>query len=127
MTTSRALRFAAALLIAAACAVGQVKLHKEHVVYLGCAANTTAPATLVAADVRAATPEWILIERDGVDLQSARGRQLVVRMSRRIREAVREVAVQQGRDLVVRARDVKDDHGRDVRDLTAAVVAQLQG
>ena len=48
-------------------------------------------------------------------------------MSRRIREAVREVAVQQGRDLVVRARDVKDDHGREVADLTAAVVAQLQG
>ncbi len=77
--------------------------------------------------MRAATPEWTLIERDGVDPQSARGRQLVARMNRRIREAVRAVAVQQGRDLVVRARDVKDDHGREVRDLTAAVVAQLQG
>ncbi len=125
MTTSCALRFALAALTLAAVAVGQVRLHKQPVVYLGCAANTTAPATLVAADVRSATPEWRLIERERVDLDSARGRQLCAAMGRRIRAAVREVAVASGRDLVVRAGDVRDDRGRTVMDLTTAVVAQL--
>ena len=103
----------------------QISLTKEHVVYLGCAAVTTSPATLDEAEVRRATPEWRIIEQQQVDLTSARGRQLVSRMNRRIREAVRVAAVECGCDLVTRAQDVADHRGRDVADLTTQVASLL--
>ena len=112
-------------LLACAALRSQVSLQKAPVVYLGCPAVSTLPATLVEADVRRATPEWQLIERQQVDKTSARGRQLLSRMNRRIREAVRAVAVAAGRDLVIRARDLADPRGRDVADLTAEVIAAL--
>ena len=110
----------------AATASAQVSLKKKAVVYVGSAANTTAPATLVAKKVRSATPEWKKIKSDGIDPDSARGKQLITKMNSRIRKAVSSVATDEGRDLVTRESDVQDDQGREVVDLTDEVVSKLQ-
>ena len=110
----------------AATASAQVSLKKKAVVYIGSAANTTAPATVVAKKVRAATPEWKKIESDGIDPDSARGKQLITKMNQRIRKAVKAVADSENRDMVTRKKDMKDDRGRDVVDLTDLVIAEIE-
>ena len=111
--------------LVAACATAQVSLKKKAVVYIGSAANTSAPATVDAKKVRAATPEWQKIQNTGIDPDSARGKQLITKMNQRIRKAVTEVADAEGRDMVTRSSDMKDDRGRQVVDLTDLVVSEL--
>ena len=88
--------------------------------------RATAPATLDAAKVRLATPEWQKIQRSGIDPNSARGKQLITKMNQRIRQAVKSVADAEGRDMVTRKKDMKDDRGRDVMDLTDLVVSEIK-
>lgn len=114
----------AALLVASASA--QVSLKKKAVIYVGSAANTTAPATLDAAKVRLSTPEWKKIQRAGIDPASARGKQLITKMNQRIRTAVKSVADSEGRDMVTREKDMKDDRGREVMDLTDLVISEIE-
>ncbi|MFK7742224.1 MAG: hypothetical protein AB8H80_18060 [Planctomycetota bacterium] len=104
----------------------QVTLKKGAVVYCGSASNTSAPATVDHKKLRAATPEWQKIEANGIDPDSARGRQLISKMNKRIRKAVQSVANAESRDLVTRESDLKDDRGREVVDLTDAVVDKLE-
>tara|TARA_R110002072_G_scaffold302737_2_gene488227 strand:- start:55623 stop:56003 length:381 start_codon:yes stop_codon:yes gene_type:complete len=104
----------------------QVTLKKGAVVYLGSAANTTAPAAVVEKKVRAATPEWQKIEYQSIDPGSARGKQLISRMNERIRKAVRSVANSESHDLVTRKKDLKDARGRKVVELTDLVVRKIQ-
>jgi len=110
----------------AATASAQVSLKKKAVVYVGSAANTSAPATVVEKKVRAATPEWKKIKSDGIDPDSARGKQLITRMNQRIRKAVKAVADSESRDLVTRKKDMRDDRGREVVDLTDLVIAEIE-
>lgn len=119
----------AMILTACALAAGlsaQVTLRRGAVVYTGSAANTTAPATIDAKKVRVATKEWQEIEAESIDLESARGKQLLQKMNGRVREAVKAVAGEESRDLVVRKKDIADKQGRVVMDLTDKVVAQLK-
>jgi hypothetical protein len=116
--------FLSAILSAAASA--QVTLKKGAVVYTGSAANTTAPATVNEKKVRAATPEWQKIVDEGIDPQSARGKQLITRMNSRINQAVESIADSESKDMVTRKKDLKDDRGRKVTDLTSKVVAKIQ-
>ena len=104
----------------------QVTLKKKAVVYVGSASNTSAPATLDAAKVRLATPEWKKIQSSGIDPNSARGKQLITKMNQRIRQAVKSVADAEGRDMVTRKKDLKDDRGRDVVDLTDLVITEIE-
>jgi len=108
-----------------ASAAAQVTLKKGAKVYHGSAANTTAPATVKETTVRAATPEWKKIEDEGIDPQSARGKQLITKMNKRISRAIKSVADTESRDMVTRKKDMKDDRGRTVEDLTAKVVAKI--
>ncbi|MFN3244153.1 MAG: hypothetical protein ACE37K_21790 [Planctomycetota bacterium] len=110
----------------AATASAQVSLKKKAVVYVGSAANTSAPATLVAKKVRSATPEWKKIKSDGIDPDSARGKQLITKMNKRIRKAVKAVADSESRDMVTRKMDLRDDQGREVVDLTDLVIAEIE-
>ena len=112
--------------ILSATASAQVTLRRGAVVYTGSAANTTAPATVNAKKVRDATPEWQKIESEGIDPQSARGKQLITRMNSRISKAVKRVADSESKDMVTRKKDLKDDRGRTVTDLTSKVVAKIQ-
>jgi len=109
-----------------AVASAQVTLRKGAKVYHGSAANTTAPATVKERKVRAATPEWKKIESDGIDPQSARGKQLITKMNARIRKAIKAVADAESCDLVTRKKDLKDDRGRTVVDLTDEVVRKIE-
>ena len=129
MSLMRLNTFALSTLLACLCAApafAQVTLKRGAVVYCGSAANTSAPATVDHEKVRDATPEWQKIENEGIDPDSARGRQLITKMNSRIRKAVRSVATDEGRDLVTRESDVQDDQGREVVDLTDEVVSKLQ-
>ncbi|MGC6488815.1 MAG: hypothetical protein ACON4Z_14305 [Planctomycetota bacterium] len=113
-------------ILLAATVSAQVTLKKKAVVYVGSAANTTAPATLNASKVRLSTPEWKKIKSSGIDPDSARGKQLINKMNQRIRRAVKEVADAEGRDMVTRKKDMKDDRGRDVMDLTDLVISEIE-
>lgn len=104
----------------------QVTLKRGATVYHGSAANTTAPATIDHKKVRVVTVEWQTMESEGIDPKSARGRQLTQKMSKRVREAVRAVASEESRDLVVRQKDIADDQGHEVVDLTDQVVSKIE-
>ncbi|HEB53237.1 MAG TPA: hypothetical protein ENI87_08295 [bacterium] len=114
------------VVVLCATASAQVTLRRGAVVYHGSSANTTAPATIKEKRVRAATPEWKKIEDLGIDPTSARGKQLITKMNKRIRAAVKAVADSEGRDMVTRKKDLKDDRGREVVDLTDLVIAELE-
>ena len=112
--------------ILSATASAQVTLRKGAVVYTGSAANTTAPAIVTEKKVRAATPEWQKIVDEGIDPQSARGKQLITRMNLRINQAIESIADSESKDMVTRKKDLKDDRGRTVIDLTSKVVAKIK-
>jgi Skp family chaperone for outer membrane proteins len=112
------------MLAGAVCA--QVTLKRGAVVYHGSAANTTAPATIDLKKVRAVTVEWQEIEAEGIEKESARGKQLLRKMNQRVREAAQAVAADESCDLVVREGDIADDQGRSVADLTELVIAKIE-
>jgi hypothetical protein len=114
-----------ASLVFAIPSAAQVALKKGAVVYHGSASNTSAPATIQEAKVRQATVEWRKIQAEGIDVSSAQGKQLIVQMNNRIREAVRAVAEAESRDMVTRKDDIADHQGRDVVDLTDKVIGKL--
>lgn len=100
-------------------------MKKGAVVYHGSASNTSAPATIQESRVKEATVEWRRIQAEGIDVSSAKGKQLLVQMNNRIREAVRAVAEAESRDMVTRKDDIADRQGRDVVDLTDKVIGKL--
>jgi hypothetical protein len=112
-------------LIAAVALPAQVTVKKGSVVYHGSASNTTAPATVQECKVKEATAEWKKIQNEGIATDSAQGKQLLVQMNNRIREAVKAVAEANSRDMVTRKDDISDKQGRDVLDLTEKVVEKL--
>ncbi|MEQ1630952.1 MAG: hypothetical protein ABL997_01170 [Planctomycetota bacterium] len=113
------------LWISIACAVAQVDVKSDAVVYFGSASNTSAPATIDEQKVREATPEWQTIQAEGVRRGSARYMLLVGEMDRRIRTAAQSAASKSSKDLVVRSGDITNDNGRTPTDLTSDVIANL--
>lgn len=103
----------------------QVTVKRGAVVYHGSASNTSAPATVQEGKVKEATPEWQRMQNEGIDADSAQGKQLLVQMNKRIRDAIKDVAAAEGRDMVTRKDDITDRQGRDVVDLTDKVVAKV--
>lgn len=103
----------------------QVVVKRGGVIYHGSSSNTSAPATIDEQKVRDATPEWKKMQAEGIDQNSAQGKQLVVQMNNRIREAVRTVATSESRDMVARKDDISDAQGREVMDLTDKVVGKV--
>lgn len=103
----------------------QVTVKRGAVVFHGSASNTSAPATIQECKVRDATREWQKIQSDGVDVDSAQGKQLIAQMNAKIRDAVKTAATAEGRDMVARKGDITDAQGHDVFDLTEKVIAQL--
>lgn len=125
---SMLIKFLSALVIALGLAMplsAQVTLKRGAVVYTGSGGNTTAPATIDEARVKAATREWQRIQSEGIDLDSAQGKQLVHQMNSKVLEAVRTVAQEESRDLVVGKDDISDRRGKDVVDLTDKVIGKL--
>lgn len=122
---SRVARLASVLLFLAVPLLAQVTVKKGAVIYVGSASNTTAPATVKESKIKEATPEWKKIQAEGIDVDSAQGKQLLVQMNNRIREAIKDVAKAESRDMVTRKCDLTDKQGRDVVDLTDKVVAKV--
>ncbi len=121
---ARLLPFVVAVLLALP-AAAQVKLKRGAVVYSGSATNTSAPATIDEAKVRESTQEWKQMQSEGIDPDSAQGKQILGKMNARIRSAVKDVAADESRDLVVRKDDISDTQGKDVADLTDKVIDKL--
>lgn len=105
--------------------VAQVTLKRGAVVYCGSASNTTAPAVVDESKVKEATKEWQKIQSEGIDTDSAQGKQLLQQMNSKVREAVKSIAQDESRDMVVRKDDISDKQGKDAVDLTDKVVAKL--
>lgn len=118
-------RFALVVGFAAASLAAQVTVKKGAVVYHGSASNTSAPAIIQESKVKEATPEWKKIQAEAIDCDSAQGKQLLVAMNTRIKEAIKSVAEQESRDMVTRKCDLTDKQGRDVLDLTDKVVTKV--
>lgn len=114
-----------ALALGATCALAQVEVKSDAVVYFGSASNTSAPAVIDEQKVREATTEWQTIQAEGVRRGSARYMLLVGEMDRRIRAAARTAASNASKDLVVRSGDITNDNGRTAVDLTSDVIANL--
>ena len=113
-------------LFAASCALfgapaPDVVLTKTAVVYYRRTEPSLSPATIEAARVMVATPEWQRMQ--GADALRRVEAQRAV--NERIAAACRKVAAARGLDLVVRAGDIVDARGRAVIDVTAAVIAEL--
>ena len=108
-----------------ACLLALVTLKRGAVVFHGAASNTSAPATIDEGKVRDATREWQKIQSDGIDVDSAQGKQLIAQMNGKIRDAVKAAATSEGRDMVARKGDITDKQGHDVADITDKVIAQL--
>lgn len=125
MRLSSALALVTFVLCSAAPLAAQVTVKKGAVVYTGSASNTSAPATIDETKVRDASKEWQKIQSEGIDPESAQGKQLLAQMHNKIREAVKAVAAAESRDLVTRASDITDKQGRDVVDVTDKVIAKL--
>jgi hypothetical protein len=106
-------------------AMAQVVVKKGAVLYCGSASNTSAPATIQESRVREATPEWKKMQAEGIDPDSAHGRQLLVQMNNRIRDAVKAIAAAESRDMVTRKDDITDKQGKDVVDLTDKVASKV--
>jgi Skp family chaperone for outer membrane proteins len=102
-----------------------VALQRGAQTFVGSAAFCTRPATIDAAVVAAATPEWREMQRDGVQDGSARHALLKSRMHERIVAACKRVAQAEGCDLVVRSGDIADNRGLPVVDLTAPLLRGL--
>lgn len=122
---SRLICLSLSVLISAACAVAQVDLRSDAVVYFGSASNTSAPAVIDEQKVREATPEWQTIQAEGVRRGSARYMLLVAEMDRRIRTACQGAATSASKDLVVRSGDITNANGKSSVDLTSDVIAKL--
>lgn len=120
------LAVAAGLALALAAAAQGIELKPSGSTYFGSAANCTQPASIRFDDVRDATPEWQTIRSEGIRKGSARYSLLISEMNARIQRACRKAAEEAGRDCVVGDRDVKDDRGLEVRDITSEVVAKLE-
>ena len=118
-------RFLIVISVLLASLAAQVGVKRGAVVYHGSASNTSAPATIDELRVRDATPEWKKMQAEAIDQNSAQGKQLVVQMNNRIREAVRTVATSESRDMVVRKDDITDKQGREVVDLTDKVASKV--
>ena len=103
----------------------QVTLKRGAVVYTGSGSNTTAPAVVDEAKVKEATKEWQKIQSEGIDPDSAQGKQLLQKMNSKVREAVKSIAQDESRDMVVRKDDILDKQGKEAVDLTDKVVAKL--
>lgn len=125
MSLSVVFRSAIVCLCLAVSLAAQVTLKRGAVVFHGSSSNTSAPATIDETKVKEATKEWQKIQAEGIDPDSAQGRQLIAQMNARIRDAVRSVATSEGRDMVARKGDISDRQGREVVDLTDRVIQQL--
>src|SRR5688572_14237586 len=102
LASLRLASLASLLLLHALPLTAQVTVKKGAVIYQGSASNTTAPATVNECKVKEATAEWKKIQAEGIDTDSAQGKQLLVQMNNRIREAIKDVAKTEKRDMVTR-------------------------
>jgi Skp family chaperone for outer membrane proteins len=115
------------LLVAAASATAQgVVLKTKAVVMYGEASNCSKPAAIDVAKVAEKTPEWKEIKSQGLAEDSARYKLLMSAMLKRIKEACKEVAEDQGHDLVVRQGDIQNARGMTEADVTDKVIAIVE-
>lgn len=103
-----------------------VVLKNKAVVLFGEASNCSKPATVDIEKVAEKTPEYREIQSQGLSEDSARYKLLISAMLKRIKEACKAVAEDQGNDLVVRQGDISNAKGLSESDLTDKVVDYVE-
>jgi Skp family chaperone for outer membrane proteins len=103
-----------------------VVLKNKAVVLFGESSNCSKPATIDVEKVAAKTPEYKEIQNQGLSEDSARYKLLMSAMLKRIKEACKAVAEDQGHDLVVREGDISNAKGLTQSDLTTKVVDYVE-
>jgi hypothetical protein len=103
-----------------------IEVKSDALVLVGSAGNTTKPASIQLDKVRKATPEAKTIRSEGVAKGSARYELLMSEMNQRIKAAAERAAQSGGHDCVVSSKDITDDKGMRVVDLTDKVIEQLE-
>jgi Skp family chaperone for outer membrane proteins len=103
-----------------------VEVETGAVVLYGSASNTSHPATVDMKKVEKKTPEHQTMKAEGVRKGSARYEILVAKMHKRIKQAAKAAAEEQGCDCVLRKGDIKDGKGMQIEDLTSEVIEQLE-
>ena len=95
-------------------------------VLFGESSNCSKPATIDVEKVAEKTPEYKEIQAQGLAEDSARYKLLMSAMLKRIKEACKAVAEDQGNDLVVRDGDISNAKGLTQSDLTTKVVDYVE-
>ncbi len=127
MVTSIRLSVLASLFFALTpCAAQGVVLKNKAVVLFGEASNCSKPATIDVEKVAEKTPEYREIQAQSLAEDSARYKLLMSAMLKRIKEACKAVAEDQGNDLVVRDGDISNNKGLTESDLTTKVVDYVE-
>ncbi len=103
-----------------------VVLKNKAVVLFGEASNCSKPATIDVEKVAEKTPEYREIKAQSLAEDSARYKLLMSAMLKRIKEACKAVAEDQGNDLVVRDGDISNSKGLTESDLTTKVVDYVE-
>lgn len=103
-----------------------VVLKNKAVVLFGESSNCSKPATIDIEKVAEKTPEYKEMKAQGLAEDSSRYKLLASAMLKRIKEACKAVAEDQGNDLVVRFGDVSNAKGLSESDLTTKVVEYVE-
>lgn len=103
-----------------------VVLRSKAIVLYGESSNCTVPASVDMSKLMEKTPEYDEIVSQGIDPDSARYKLLAKAMLKRIKEACKAVAEDEGCDMVVRSGDVSNAKGLTLTDLTDKVVEYLE-
>ena len=114
------------LVLAVPAAAQGVVLKNKAVVLFGEASNCSKPATIDVEKVAEKTPEYREIKAQSLAEDSARYKLLMSAMLKRIKEACKAVAEDQGNDLVVRDGDISNGKGLTESDLTTKVVDYVE-
>jgi len=103
----------------------KVRSPRKNVLF-GNAKRSKTPAVLDYKKALAATPEFRKIREDGIDKDSAEYAILKQKAVKRLKKVIVAMAVQEGRDCVVKKGAIRSKGDREVADLTSLVVSELE-
>ena len=103
----------------------KVRSPRKNVLF-GNAKRSKTPAVLDYKKALAATPEFRKIREDGIDKDSAEYAILKQKAVKRLKKVIVAMAVQEGRDCVVKKGAIRSKGDREVVDLTSLVVSELE-
>ncbi len=103
----------------------KVRNARKNVLFGNCKRSKT-PSIVDYKKALAATPEARKCREDGIDKNSAEYAILKQKAVKRLKKVLRSIAVEEGRDCVVKKGAIRSKGGADVVDLTDKIVSALE-